>query len=84
MQQKHTDNGFLYNLVKFVAPSQAMQANQARNKPLHSKPVNISLEVEVINLIFVWLSVWFKSNVDNSLSHLEVHKQTGTFPLDLL
>ena len=44
-----------------------MQANQARNKPLHSKPVNISLEVEVINLIFVWLSVWFKSNVDNSL-----------------
>ena len=45
-----------------------MQANQARNKPLHSKPVNISLEVEVINLIFVWLSVWFKSRVDKSLS----------------
>ena len=81
MQQKHTDNGYLYNLVKFVAPSQAMQANQARNKPLHSKPVNISLEVEVINLILV-LSVCFKSSVDSS--HLKVHKQTGTFPLDLL
>ena len=52
-RSKHTDNGFLYNLVKFVAPSQAMQANQAKNKPLHNKPVNISLEVEVINLIFV-------------------------------
>ena len=59
-----------------------MQANQAKNKPLHSKPVNISLEVEVINLILVWLSVWFKSSVDSS--HLKVHKQTGTFPLDLL
>ena len=63
-----------------------MQANQAKNKPLHSKPVNISLEVEVINLIFLvlssFLSVWFKSSVDNS--HLKVHKQTGTFPLGLL